>query len=170
MSTIEHSVDVDVPLRTAYNQWTQFETFPRFMEGVQRVDRPQSNLTHWITRFGGVTREFDAEIVEQRPDERLVWRSLHDPRHTGTVTFHSLGEGSCRVDLRLDFTPQGLVERAGDGLGVLRRRVCGDLECFKQFIEAQGRETGQWRGAIDGGHVLPDSGQKQPHVPTWPTG
>ncbi|MEV7342840.1 SRPBCC family protein [Streptomyces sp. NPDC093544] len=170
MSTIEASVDVQVPVRTAYNQWTQFESFPRFMDGVRRVDREKSTLTHWVTRCGGVTREFDAEIVEQRPDERLVWRSLDRPRHSGTVTFAPLDDDLARVTLRIDFAPRGLLERAGDVAGVVHRRVHSDLKNFKEFIEVHGSETGQWRGAISDSRVRPDSGQDRPRVPDWPSG
>jgi uncharacterized membrane protein len=170
MSTIEDSVHVRVPVRMAYNQWTQFESFPRFMEGVVRVERTQSTLTHWVTRSGGVTREFDAEILEQRPDERLVWRSLDTPRHSGTVTFRSLGDDLTQVTLEIDFSPQGLMERAGDAVGMVRRRVHADLTCFKEFIEGQGSETGRWRGSISDSRVQPDSGQDRPQVPDWPSG
>jgi uncharacterized membrane protein len=170
MSVIEKSVDVDVPVRMAYNQWTQFESFPRFMEGVRRVDRPQPSLTHWVTSLGGVTREFDAEIVEQRPDERLTWRALDRARHTGSVLFRSLDAARCRLTLRIDFVPNGMLERAGDVLGMIDKRVHGDLQCFKEYIETQGRESGQWRGIISGGHVRPNSGQETPRVPNWPTG
>jgi uncharacterized membrane protein len=170
MSTIEASIDVRVPVRTAYNQWTQFDSFPRFMDGVRRVDRPQSTLTHWVTRCGGVTREFDAEIMEQRPDERLVWRSLEPPLHSGTVTFKELDDALVRVTLRIDFAPKGLLERVGDAAGVVRRRVHADLKNFKEFIEGQGTETGQWRGAITSSRVRPDSGQDRPLVPDWPSG
>jgi uncharacterized membrane protein len=170
MSSIEYAADVDVPIRTAYNQWTQFEGFPRFMPGVLRVDRPQSALTHWVTRCWGATREFDAEIVMQRPDERVTWRSLARPLHTGTVTFHSLGAERCRVTLRIDFVPTGMAERIGDRLGMVRRRVHADVDGFKEYIERQGSETGGWRGEIEGSHVQPNSGQDRPHVPFWPTG
>ncbi|WEV28750.1 SRPBCC family protein [Streptomyces sp. 71268] len=170
MSVIEGAVDVDVPVHVAYNQWTQFECFPRFMRGVREVDRSRSAMTHWVTRFGGVTREFDAAITEQRPDERVVWRSVRTPRLTGTVDFHALGESRCRVALRIDFTPRGVAERVGDALGVVRRQVLADLQRFKEYIEGQGRETGQWRGTISGGHVRPDADRLPPRVPHWPTG
>jgi uncharacterized membrane protein len=170
MSTIEASVEVRVPVRTAYNQWTQFDSFPRFMDGVLRVDRPTSTLTHWVTQCGRVTREFDAEIVEQRPDECVAWRGLDTPHHTGTVTFRPLDDGLARVTLRIEFTPHGLLERAGDVSGAVRRRVHLDLKNFKEFIEGHGCETGQWRGAISDSHVRPDSGQDRPQVPDWPSG
>lgn len=104
MSVIEGAVDVDVPIRMAYNQWTQFECFPQFMRGVRRVERSRSSMTHWVTRFGGVTREFDAEITEQRPDDRVVWRTVGTSRLTGSVRFRSLGDTRCRVDFRIEFT------------------------------------------------------------------
>ncbi|QIQ06346.1 SRPBCC family protein [Streptomyces liangshanensis] len=170
MSVIEGSVDVDVPVRMAYDQWTQFECFPRFMSGVRRVDRSHSSMTHWVTRFGGVTREFDAEITEQQPDERVVWRTVGRPRLAGSVHFRSLAETSCRLTFRIEFAPRGAAERAGDALGLVRRRVHQDLRHFKEYIEGQGRATGQWRGTISGGHVKPDSDRLPPNVPNWPTG
>ncbi|WP_405577799.1 SRPBCC family protein [Streptomyces sp. NBC_01190] len=170
MTIIEESVDVRVPVRMAYNQWTQFESFPRFMDGVLRVDRPKSTLTHWVTRHCGVTREFDAEIVAQTPDERVAWRGLGTARHSGTVTFQSFGDERTRVTLRVDFTPRGVVGWLMVLTGAIRRRVRGNLRCFKLFIEGQGRETGAWRGVISESRVRPDSGQDPPHVPDWPSG
>ncbi|MFE2493080.1 SRPBCC family protein [Streptomyces scopuliridis] len=170
MTIIEKSVDVDVPVRTAYNQWTQFESFPRFLEGVERIDQPQRALAHWVTRVGAVTHEFDAEIVEQRPDERLAWRTLTEPRHEGSVTFESLGPGRTRVSLRLDLAACGVVEKTASALNLARRRVHRGMESFKEFIEGHGRETGSWRGEIRSGRVRPDPAQGSPRVPTWPTG
>ncbi|CAL9411618.1 SRPBCC family protein [Streptomyces pilosus] len=170
MSVIEGAADIDVPVRMAYNQWTQFECFPVFMRGVRRVERSRSSMTHWVTRFGGVTREFDAEISEQRPDERIVWRSVGTPRLIGEVTFRALGENRCRVAFRVDFTPRGAAERVGDALGLVRRQVREDFARFKEYIEGQGRESGQWRGTISGGHVEPDSDRLPREVPNWPVG
>lgn len=170
MSPIEESVDVDVPVRVAYNQWTQFGTFPRFMDGVRRVDHLQAAFTHWEVRLGGRTYEFDAEIVEQLPDRLVSWESRETPRHRGTVTFRALDAERCRVTLRIDLSDAGLVERAGSTLGVARRHVGASVRCFKEFIEGQGRETGTWRGEISGGRVRPGSGRDRPVVPTWPTG
>lgn len=170
MSVIEGSVDVDVPVRAAYNQWTQFESFPQFMDGVERVDKPQATLSHWVTRFGGVCREFDAKVVEQRPDEQVSWRSLHEPYHQGSVHFEPLGDAACRVTYRVEFVPRGLVERAGDALGLVRRQVHGSLRAFKEYIEGQGRETGAWRGTISEGHVQPNAKPTPRPVPRWPTG
>jgi len=148
MTTIEQSVDVAVPVRTAYDQWTQFEEFPRFMEGVEAVTQSGDTDLHWVAEFGGATREWDAEITEQVPDERVAWTSRSGTRNAGAVTFHRLDDATTRVMLQLDVEPEGLVEKAGDKLGFIRRRVTGDLERFKDFIEARGRETGAWRGEV----------------------
>ena len=149
MSTVEKSIDVDVPVTTAYNQWTQFESFPQFMEGVERIDQTSSTQTHWVTSIGGVKREFDAEITEQEPDQRIAWTSVDEPKQAGVVTFHRLDDSLTRVMLQLDFEPEGLVEKAGDVLGVVRSRTKGDLERFKEFIESRGTETGAWRGEVE---------------------
>jgi len=148
MTTIEQSIEVDVPVSTAYNQWTQFEEFPRFMDGVERVQQLDDKHLHWKTRIAGVEREFDAEITEQHPDERIAWCSTDGPRQAGVVTFHRLDEAKTKVMLQMDFEPEGLVEQAGDKLGVVRSRVHGDLERFKEFIEERGAETGSWRGDV----------------------
>jgi uncharacterized membrane protein len=131
MSTVEKSIDVDVPVSTAYNQWTQFESFPNFMEGVDRIDQLSPTQTHWVTSIGGVNREFDAEITEQHPDERIAWTTTGGPKQAGVVTFHRLAEDKSRVMLQMDFEPDGVVETAGDKLGFVGRRVEGDLERFK---------------------------------------
>jgi uncharacterized membrane protein len=149
MSTIEKSVEVEVPVTTAYNQWTQFESFPEFMEGVDRIDQISPTTTHWVTSIGGVHREFDAEITEQNPDERIAWTSVDGPKQAGVVTFHRLGEGTSKVMLQMDFEPEGVVETAGDKLGVVGRRVEGDLKRFKSFIESRGTEEGGWRGTVE---------------------
>jgi uncharacterized membrane protein len=148
MTTHEKSVDVDVPVTTAYNQWTQFEEFPRFMEGVERIDQVGPTQTHWVTKIGGVTREFDARITEQHPDERVAWTTLDGPKQAGVVTFHRLGDSQTRVTLQMDFEPEGAIETAGDKLGVVGHRLTGDLKRFKEFIEERGGETGAWRGDV----------------------
>ena len=149
MSTVEKSIEVDVPVSTAYNQWTQFESFPQFMDGVQRVDQTTPTTTHWVTSIAGVDREFEAEITEQHPDERIAWTSVDGPKQAGVVTFHRLDAGRTRVMLQMDFEPEGVVETAGDKLGVVGRRVEGDLKRFKSFIESRGTEEGAWRGAVE---------------------
>jgi uncharacterized membrane protein len=148
MATIEQSIDVDVPVRTAYNQWTQFEEFPRFMEGVERVTQVDDTHLHWVAEIGGVRREWDAEITEQIPDERVAWTSRDGAHNAGVVTFHRLDPEHTRVMLQLEFDPEGFVETVGDALGFVERRVHGDLERFAQFILARGTETGAWRGTV----------------------
>ena len=148
MSTIEQSIEVEAPVSTVYNQWTQFESFPQFMEGVDRVDQLSDTMTHWVTSIGGVSREFDAKITEQHPDERVAWTSVEEPHQAGVVTFHRLSPDTTKVMVQLDFEPEGLLETAGDKLGVVKHRVKGDLERFKDFIESRGSETGQWRGEV----------------------
>jgi uncharacterized membrane protein len=149
MSTVEKSVEVDVPVSTAYNQWTQFESFPQFMDGVDRIDQTSPTKTHWVTSIGGVHREFDAEITEQHPDERIAWTSVDGSKQAGVVTFHRLDANKSRVMLQMDFEPEGVVETAGDKLGIVGRRVEGDLKRFKSFIESRGTEEGAWRGDVD---------------------
>ena len=149
MSKIEESIQVHVPVRTAYNQWTQFEEFPQFMEGVEEVRQLDPTHTHWKTKIAGVTREFDATITEQHPEERVAWKSDTEPRHAGVVTFHRLDDARTRVTAQMDFEPEGLAEQVGDKAGVVSRRVKGDLERFKEFIEARGTSTGAWRGDVE---------------------
>src|SRR5262245_16225957 len=135
MSTIEESIEIDVPVRTAYNQWTQFETFPQFMEGVKQVQQLDDTHLHWIADIGSVQREWDAEITEQHPDERVAWRSRSGTDNGGVVTFHKLTDDKTRVMLQLQFDPNGFTEVAGDKLGFVKRRAAGDLERFKDYIE-----------------------------------
>jgi ribosome-associated protein YbcJ (S4-like RNA binding protein)/carbon monoxide dehydrogenase subunit G len=149
MSTIEQSIEVAVPVRAAYNQWTQFEEFPRFMEGVEEVRQLDDTHLHWRTKVGGREQEFDAQITEQRPDERIAWTATQGVEQAGVVTFHRVDDGRTKVMLQLDAEPEGAVEKVGDALGVLKRRVKGDLERFKELIEARGAESGAWRGEVD---------------------
>ncbi|MFI1712600.1 SRPBCC family protein [Streptomyces sp. NPDC053513] len=150
MSKVEESVEVEVPVRAAYDQWTQFETFPRFMDGVERIEQRTDTLTHWITEIGGVRREFDAVITEQIPDERVAWTTVEgEVRQAGVVTFHRLDETRTKVMLQMDFAPEGLTEQVGDKLGFVKRKMTGDLKRFKSFIEERGgQETGAWRGSV----------------------
>jgi len=153
MSRIEKSIEVSVPPSTAYNQWTQFEEFPRFMEGIEEVQQLDDKRLHWRADIGGKREEWDAEIVEQVPDQRVAWRSTSGAPNSGVVTFESLGTATTRVNLQLEYTPQNAVESAGDAIGVLSRRVEGDLRRFKEYIESRGAETGAWRGEIDQGQT-----------------
>ena len=150
MSTITESVDVGVDVSTAYNQWTQFESFPQFMEGVEEIRQIDDTHTHWVTSIAGVTREFDATITEQNPDERVAWCSDEGPNHAGVITFHRLDDTTTRVTAQMDIEPEGFAENAADKLGILDRRVKGDMRRFKEFIESRGgRETGAWRGEVE---------------------
>ncbi|MGH7962288.1 MAG: SRPBCC family protein [Candidatus Binatia bacterium] len=147
-STIEQSVEVNVPVHTAYNQWTQFEEFPRFMEGVERVTQLDDKRLHWCANVGGKDKEWDAKITEQIPDERIAWHNTTGPYNAGVVTFHRVGDNKTRVMLQMDYNPEGFVENVGDALGAVSMRVSGDLNRFKEFIESRGTETGAWRGEI----------------------
>ena len=149
MSTIEESIDVEVPVSTAYNQWTQFEEFPRFMEGVEEIRQIDDTHIHWKTKIAGVEREFDTEITEQHADHRVAWRSTSGATNAGVVTFHRLDEAKTRVMVQIDAEPEGVLETVGDKLGVLKRRVKGDLERFKELIEGRGTESGAWRGQVE---------------------
>ncbi|MFI6808794.1 SRPBCC family protein [Streptomyces luteogriseus] len=152
MSTIKETVEVDVPVHTAYNQWTQFEEFPNFMEGVEEVSQLDDRHNHWTTKIGGVRREFDTEIVDQLADERVTWRSTSGDTHQrGSVRFERLDDTHTRVELVMDVEPSGAVEKAADMLGTIDRRVKGDMKRFKQYIEERGVESGAWRGRVQPG-------------------
>jgi len=153
MERIEKSIEVHVPVHTAYNQWTQFEEFPRFMEGIEEVQRTDDRHLHWKASIGGKQKEWDAEINEQEPDRCIAWRSVGGARNGGRVEFRPISPNDTRVTVKMDYDPEGVVENVGDFLGVTSRRVEGDLERFKSFIETQGRETGEWRGEIQGGRT-----------------
>ena len=149
MSTVTKSVDVNVPIQTAYNQWTQFEEFPRFMEGIKSVTQTDDTHLHWVAEIAGKDKEWDAEIAEQHPDERVAWTSTSGARNAGVVTFHRLDDAMTRVTLQMDVDPEGLIENIGDWAGVLDRRVQDDMERFKEYIESRGVETGAWRGEVE---------------------
>lgn len=151
MATIEKSIEVKVPVHTAYNQWTQFEDFPQFMEGVEDVRQIDDTHLHWRARFGGKVEEWDAEIDDQEPDRRVSWHAISGAQNAGAVTFAPTDAGTTRVDLRLDYQPEGATEQIGSALGLASRRVEGDLQRFKEFIESRGQETGAWRGRVTGG-------------------
>jgi len=148
METIEKSIDINVPVRTAYNQWTQFEEFPRFMEGVESVKQLDDVRLRWVANVGGERKEWDARISEQIPDQRIAWRSEGGEYTSGAVSFQPLEPNRTRVTVHLNYEPKGVTEKVGDMLGVVSRRVEGDLERFKDFIEARGHETGAWRGTV----------------------
>ena len=153
MERIEKTIEVAVPCSVAYNQWTQFESFPSFMEGVEQVEQVDDKRLHWVAEIAGRRKEWDAEIVEQTPDEVVSWRSIAGPLNNGSVTFTPLGADRCRVTLIMTYEPEGGVEKLGDALGVVSARVQGDLNRFKEFIENRKVETGAWRGEIHEGEV-----------------
>ena len=148
MSTIEKSIDVNVPVQMAYNQWTQFEEFPRFMEGIEEVHQLDDKHLHWRAEVSGKSKEWDSEIIEQIPDERIMWRSTSGAKNAGTVSFIPVAPHTTRVKVELVFDPVGLLENVGDMLGMDDARVEGDLERFKEYIESRGTETGAWPGTI----------------------
>jgi uncharacterized membrane protein len=149
MKDVIKYIEINCPLRTVYNQYTQFEEFPRFMEGVVEVKQLDDRRMHWVMEIGGVRREFDTEITEQIPDERIAWKSTEGRTQGGVVTFHRLSDDRTRVTVQMAYDPEGFVENVGDALGVISNRVQGDLKRFKEFIESRGRETGAWRGEIE---------------------
>jgi len=148
-TTVERTVTVEVPVRTAYNQWTQFEEFPQFMGGVQEVTQVDDSTLHWVAEIGGVRREWEAAILEQVPDQKVAWAATGGATNAGAVHFAPSGPDHTMVTLHLEFEPEGLVERAGDALGVVERQAEADLQQFKTFIEQRGAETGSWRGQVN---------------------
>ncbi|MFH0521795.1 SRPBCC family protein [Streptomyces sp. M41] len=152
MGTVKEAVEVEVPVRTAYNQWTQFEEFPNFMEGVEEVTQLDDRHNHWTTKIGGVRREFDTEIVDQLPDERITWRTTSgDTQQRGSVRFQRVDDTHTRVELVMDIEPSGAAEKTADMTGTIDRRVKGDMRRFKDYIEHRGDESGAWRGRITPG-------------------
>jgi uncharacterized membrane protein len=149
MKTIEESIEVEVPLSNAYNQWTQFESFPQFMEGIERVEQLDNTRLHWVADIGGETREWDAAITEQHPEERVAWKAVDEDGPNGAVTFHKLDEGRTKIMAQMEYEPEGAKESIGSALGFDSRRVKGDLESFKEFIESRAHETGAWRGEVN---------------------
>jgi uncharacterized membrane protein len=147
-SSIMESIDVNVPVRTAYNQWTQFEEFPQFMQGVEKVEQLDDETLRWCAEMGGKHKEWTAKITEQIPDKRIAWTSTTGALNAGVVTFHRLSDDQCRVALQLDYEPEGVVENIGDSIGVVQWNVRENLERFKEFIESQGEESGAYRGTI----------------------
>ena len=153
MNTVEKSIVVNVPVRTAYNQWTQFEEFPKFMEGIEEVRQEGDKQTHWRANIAYKAVEWDAEITEQTPDQRVSWSSTSGSHNAGTVSFESRGAEQTNVTLHLEYEPAGIFESVGGALGLVDGRVEGDLKRFKEFIEGQGHETGAWRGEVHNNQV-----------------
>jgi uncharacterized membrane protein len=148
MSQIIETVDVDVPVRVAYDQWTQFEEFPRFMKAVEKVEQLNDTTIRWTAEIAGATKTWTAKITQQEPDQRVAWTSIEGARNAGVVTFHRLDDRRTRVTLQLDVEPEGPVESVGDALGFVSRQAKDDLKNFKEFIEQQGVATGAWRGEV----------------------
>jgi uncharacterized membrane protein len=148
MSMIEKSIEVNVPVKTAYNQWTQFEEFPKFMDGVEQVKQINDKRLHWKANIAGKAEEWDAEITEQIPDQRIAWTSKGGAMNAGLVMFSPVSDAKSKLTLQMEYVPDGALEKTGDAMGVVTRRVEGDLMRFKDFIETRGRETGGWRGTV----------------------
>lgn len=149
MATVSSTIDVDAPISTVYNQWTQFESFPQFMSGVESILQKTDTLTDWHVSIAGVDREFQAEITEQHPDARIAWKSVSGEEQSGVVTFHRLDADQTRVALQLTWTPTGIVEKVGALLQVDDIQIDHDLKKFKELVENNGFETGAWRGDVD---------------------
>ena len=156
MNTIEQSIDVEAPITAVYDRWTQFETFPEFMEGIEAIRQLDDRRLHWTAEIGGTRHEWDAEITEQHPEERVAWRNVDGKDNAGVVTFHKLGDDRSRIMVQLDFVPEGIKEKLGDKLGAPDRRVKGDLERFKDYVEGTGGDGQGWRGEIHGDEVQSD--------------
>lgn len=145
----QHSVDVKAPVRVAYNQWTQFEEFPKFMKGVEEIRQITDDTLHWKVEISGVTREFDTVISEQTPDQRIAWTTVDGPKHAGVVTFHTIDDDTTRVTLQMDYEPEGFLENVADKVGFVSSRLKSDMDNFKEFIEDRSVSTGAWRGTIE---------------------
>jgi uncharacterized membrane protein len=158
MATVTETIDIAVPVRTAYNQWTQFEQFPDFMEGISEVRQLDDIHLHWVAELGGKLEEWDAEIIEQRPDECVAWRSTSGKMNAGIVRFERLGPEATRLTVEVEHAPEGMIETVGSAVGADQRRVRRDLEQFRDMIEARGAETGGWRGEVTGGRATRRTG------------
>jgi len=153
MAKVTKSIQVNVPVQTAYNQWTQFEAFPKFMEGVEQVQQLDDKRLRWRAKVGGKDVEWEAEIIEQIPDQRIAWRNTSGATNAGMVQFHQDGESGCEIALTLETEPHGIVETVGDALGFPDRQIESDLQRFKEYIEGRGTETGAYRGEIHSGEM-----------------
>lgn len=178
MSVVTKAIDVDVPTRVAYNQWTQFEEFPRFMEGVESIEQIDDVRLRWHVSVGGADRTFEAVIEEQEPDMVIAWRAVEGEVHAGRVSFEPLEDDRTRVEVEMAYEPERWTEKVADAFSIIERRVQGDLERFKEFIEGTGGETGAWRGEIDDAQVTDEdpggrgsaTGVAQPGVSTHEPG
>jgi uncharacterized membrane protein len=148
MARVEESIEVNVPVSTAYNQWTQFEEFPKFLDGVESVKQIDDTHLRWVAEIGGKREEWEAEITEQKPDKKIAWKAREGHRNSGTVTFEPLGDNQTRINVVMEHETEGMVESLGSALGADSRKVKGDLERFKELVESRGAETGAWRGEV----------------------
>jgi uncharacterized membrane protein len=153
VTTVRETIEVEVPVHNAYDQWTQFESFPQFMEGVEQVKQLDDTRLHWTAEIGGQRREWEAKILEQEPDKRVAWAAVEGTGNAGRVEFAPLSEARTQVHLEFDYEPEGLIEKAGAATGSVQRRARKDLERFKEFIETRGVETGAWRGEVRSGQT-----------------
>jgi uncharacterized membrane protein len=172
MQTVEKCVEVDAPVKQVYNQWTQFEEFPKFMEGVEQVEQLDEKRLHWVAEIAGRRKEWDAEIFEQVPDQKIAWRSTSGAQNAGIVSFRPLDVNRTQITVRMEYEPEGAVEMVGSALGAVSSRIEGDLERFKKFIQSRGQETGAWRGEIHGGKVetpTPSGSSSTPGTPGYGT-
>jgi uncharacterized membrane protein len=158
METIEKTIEVEAPVNKVYNQWTQFEEFPSFMEGVEEVKQLDDKHLHWVAQIGGKQKEWDAEIIEQVPDQRIAWRSTSGASNAGIVNFRPKDAGHTIVTIQMSYEPEGAMEKTGDAVGLVSRRVEGDLKRFRDFIQSRPTETGSWRGKIGGDKPNPERG------------
>ena len=153
MAEVDETIEVDVPVSTAYNQWTQFDEFPRFMENVQAVQQVDDTHLHWVAEIAGKRHEWDAEITYQDPDHHIAWRATDGKQNNGSVRFERLGEGRTRLKVRMSWETEGATEALGEAVGVDDRGVKADLKRFKELVEGRGGETGAWRGEVREGEV-----------------
>ena len=170
LSFVQDSIEVDVPISTAYNQWTQFEDFPNFMKDVEEVRQVDDTHLHWRASSGGKPVEWDSEITTQIPDRRISWRSTSGPPNSGAVTFDRVADNRTRITLRMSYRAPGLVEKVGDALGAVRMELSGNLHRFADFIQSRQRETGAWRGTVTGGSTAGDEGAGRRAQDTQSTG
>ena len=154
LSFVQDSIEVDVPISTAYNQWTQFEEFPNFMKDVEDVRQIDDTHLHWRANIAGKPVEWDSEITTQIPDRRISWRSTSGPPNSGAVTFDRVTDNRTRITLRMSYRAPGIAEKVGDALGMVRAELSGNLHRFADFIQERQRETGAWRGTVSGGEKL----------------
>jgi len=147
-SSIVETIEINVPVRTAYNQWTQFEDFPQFMASVHEIRQLDDKHLHWKANVAGEEKEWDVEITEQIPDKRIAWQSTTGVPNGGVATFHKISDTTCRVTVQMDYQPEGAMEKLGDAFGAVRMELRGNLQKFKEMLESRGKETGAWRGSI----------------------